>query len=345
MKYIAFISYILLAAYIILKTSELFLSENKQESFRQTLQDITSEISLKGADWTALSPLYYMSSFLEKYLGKRLISRRSISLASITTAILVVSSIWLSSLATNSVDFLEKSPLKIWDQSIDFLKSPVMEKDLGTGIPENLGKDKKYLLKVKERRECLYKLDGFGGRYLFAIILLSACMMTIIVLSSLTLAITRKVLREMIHSKGVITLIGGAIVNFILIILLSSFFGVLLYFISYPSWWTMWDGVISLMTRYSVWSLVVYFAASILAALSLPVWIKLVVLISLSPIILIAFSLMLSAIIFFFRKPIHLTVINLVRRALEWKAGPIAFLAGLLGLLASFFTLLSKCLV
>jgi len=341
MNYISWIVFIIVASYIFLKTSELFLPEKNQESFRQALKSVEDEVCQKGAEWTALSPIYYMSLFLDKYLGKKLVSRRSIYIASIFATILVISTIWLTNIPTNKGDFLQKSPLKLWDLSIEAtgkISTVYKNMDFGAGTPEELEKQRKDRLESEERHAWLLKLDNSGGAYLFSIVLLLSCFVSIVILSSLTLAITRQILREMIDAKGSWTLFGGFTVNVLLALILSSFFCLVLLYVSHPAFWTAGVGLILIIMKYILVALPV---CAILALLILPGWMKLVVLVSIIPIILSVFTLLLSALIFIFRRPIHLTILYLLRRALEWKAGPIAFLASLF----SLFTIIIKLII
>jgi hypothetical protein len=330
MNYIPWILFIIGVSFIFVKVSELLLPEKNQESLKQALRGVEEEVCHKGAEWTALSPIYYMSVFLDKYLGKKLVSRRSISIASILASILVISTVWLTNIPPNKGDFLEKSPSKLWNRDIELIeKMPIKSMNLESGKPEELEKQREYIRRLKEREEWFLKLKHSGGVYIFSIVLLLSCLVSMIILSSLTLAITRQVLREMVYAKGFWTLMGGAIINVLLVLVLSSFFYLLLLFISIPRFWYLWDGLILMTLQHT---LIVYPLGSILAYLILPEWVKLVVLVSIIPIILLAFTLLLSALIFIFRRPIHSTVLHLLRRALEWKAGPISFFATLLAL-------------
>ena len=82
-----------------------------------------------------------MSLFLDKYLGKKLVSRRSIYIASIFATILIISTIWLTNIPTNKGDFLQKSPLKLWNLSIEAtgkISTVYKNMDIGAGTPEEL---------------------------------------------------------------------------------------------------------------------------------------------------------------------------------------------------------------
>ena len=339
MNYISWIVFIIVASYIFLKASELFLPEKNQESFRQALKSVEDEVCQKGPEGTALSPLFYMSLFLDKYLGKKLVSRRSIRIASIFATILVISTIWLINIPIDKGDFIKNSPFKLWNRGIETIEKIhiVNNMNLETGRPDDI-ENKKYMLKLEERGKWLIKVNHSGGAYTFSIVLLLSCFFSIIILSSLTLAITRQFLREMIDAKGLWTLISGFTVNVLLALILSSFFYLLLLFISSPSFWIMGDGLIKILMEYP---LIAYSVSSIFALFILPGWIKLVVVVSIIPILLSALTLLLSALIYIFRKPIHLTVLHLFRRALEWKAGPISFFASLF----SLFTIIIKLII
>lgn len=333
MNYIPWLVFIIVSSYIFLKASELFLPEKNQESFRQALKGVEEEIYQKGAEWTVLSPIYYMSLFLDKYLGKKLVSRRSIYTASIFATILVIATIWLTNIPANKGDFLQKSPLKLWNQSIEVTGkiSSIKNINIGNGTSDELEKQRQARIESEERYAWLLKLNNLGGAYIFTFVLLLSCFVSIVILSSLTLAITRQILREMIDAKGFWTLFGGFTVNVFLALILCSFFYLVLLFISEPAFWTIGGGLILVFIKYILVALPI---GAIFAYLILPGWIQLVVLVSIIPIILLAFTLLLSALIFVFRRPIHSTVLHLFRRALEWKAGPISFFAALLGLLA-----------
>ena len=339
MNYISWFLFIIAAPHIYLWASELFLPEKNQESFRQALKSVEDEVFLKGPEWTALSPIYYMSLFLDKYLGKKLVSRRSISIASIFATILVISTIWLTNIPTNKGDFLQKHPFILWNQGIELQKEFFKNYSLHdqeklnkeTSKPEELEETRKYNLKLEEREEWLLKLNRSGGAYIFSIVLLLSCFVSIIILSSLTLAITRQVLREMIYAKGFLTLLSGFILNVLLAFLLSSFYYLVLLCISAPLFWIMLEVWITILAKYT---LVAYPVSVILAYFALPEWIKLVVLVPIIPLILLAFFLLLFTLIFILRRPIHSTVLQLLRRALEYKYGPIVFFTGLLGLIS-----------
>lgn len=347
MVFISFFLFIFVAASVFLKIAELFLPQDKQESFKQSLMAIECEIKTKGENWTVLSPLYYLSSLLDRYFGERLISRRSIYLTSIATGILIITTIWSITTLTSKGDFLERSPIRIWRQNIENIKknNPNDVYSKQTTTIKNDPDVQKFMLRANRRRDMFVNLnDSVGAIIIYTSILLLFCVATVVTLSSLTLAITRQILREMMHAKGIFTLLGGVIVNCLLIILLGSFFGLILFLVSDLSLSYNWEVLVALFARNLTLSLISYTVGSILSAFLLPGWIKLVIILSLAPIILLLFSLLLSIGMFLFKKPIHLSLVILLRRALEWKAGPIAFLAAFDGLFALIFTWLYKCL-
>lgn len=338
MHYILWFIFIIVSPYI-LQALDLFLPEKNQESFRQALRNVEEEVLHKEAEQIALYPIYYMSLFLDKYLGKKLVSRRSIIIYSTFIIILVISTIWLTNIPTNKGDFLQNSPFILWNQGIKMQTTIVINYNLqyqdklnkGTIKPEELETINKYNHKLEEREEWLLKLNRSGGAYIFLIVLLLSCFVSIIILSSLTLAITRQVLREMIYAKGFLTLLSGSILNILLAFILSSFFYLVLLCITNPFSWIIMDELILIFMKYP---LVAYPIVSILAYFVLPEWIKLVVLVPIILLILFAFILLLFTLIFIFRRPIHSTALHLLRRALEYKTGPIAFFATLVGLIS-----------
>ena len=109
--------HIIVSPYI-LQALDLFLPEKNQESFRQALRNVEEEVLHKEAEQIALYPIYYMSLFLDKYLGKKLVSRRSIIIASIFITIVVIATILLTNIPINKGDFLQKSPFILWNQGI-----------------------------------------------------------------------------------------------------------------------------------------------------------------------------------------------------------------------------------
>jgi len=266
MNYTYWFLFIIAAPEIFLRLYELFFPEKNQESFRQALKSVEDEVYQKGAKWTALSPIYYMSLFLDKYLGEKLVSSRSIKIASLVATILVISTIWLTNIPTNKGDFLQKSPFKLWNQGIEMLdKMNLQHQEKSNKITSNqeeLEQQRKYTTTMEERKNWLLKLNLSGGRYIFSIVLLLSCFVSITMLSSLTLAITRQVLREMIDAKGFWTLFGGFTLNVFLALILSSFSYFILLCIASPSIWIMIDGLIFLLMKYT---LVTYPIAVILA--------------------------------------------------------------------------------
>ena len=168
---------------------------------------------------------------------------------------MIIATILLTNIPINKGDILQKSPLKLWNQGIEILEKmnfQYQEKlKNGTSKPEELEQQRKYNIKLEERKNWLLKLNRSGGSYIFSIVLLLSCFVSIIILSPLTLAITRQVLREMIDAKGFWTLLGGVTLNVFLALILCSFFYFILLCIASPCLWIMMDGLILILMKYT----------------------------------------------------------------------------------------------
>jgi len=336
MSFIGFLFFIMVGAYLVCKASEIWFLEDQQASFKETLRTIENYVSDKGPDWLALTPLHYLAVFLDRYFGNRLISKRSMKLISLVSICLVISTIWFTSLTHTKDNFLRSTPWKEYRSSMHYMK---WERDKLS----DEAKDEKSRAageRLKKRYEAFLSLDSVWWEMGYTVAVFVLCGLSVVFLSSISLAITRQTLREMIFARGVLTLLGGTLINVFLVLILGSSVLLFLLVVFKPAFWPLLDLALYVPTLGAIWSLVVFSVSTLMAWFMLAKWVKLVVLVPLFPCIILILVLSLCGLSYFFKEPLHFTVLRLLRRSIEWKGGPFAFLVTVF----LFFTILISLL-
>jgi len=338
MSFIGFIAFLIVIGFLLSRGSEIWFLEKQQQSFKETLSTLEDYVSEGGPVWLALMPLQYLTVFSNRYFGESLISRRSFKLTTLLAICLMVSTIWYTVLTNGKGSFAHSPPWKIYKSSMERLRFS-SERLIDKYEDE---KEKAAADALRKRYQALLTLDSSSWALVYTVIFFVLCGLLTGILTCLSLAITRQILREMLFARGVLTLFGGVIVNVVLVLVLGSSVFLLLFVFSFPSFWPLWELPIWMLTLSALWKLLIYFGSTLLAWILVVDWIKFVVLVSLFPCIFFLVALCFCAVFYFFKKPLHVICLRLLRRSLEWKAGPIAFFAALFTFLTVIIGLLGK---
>jgi hypothetical protein len=280
-----------------------------------------------------------LTVFSNRYLGDSLISRRSIKLTTLLAIGLMVSTIWYTVLTDGKGSFTHSPPWKMHKSSIEHLRF-VSEKEIDKDEDEESRAARDAL---KKRYEALISiLDSKWGVIVYTIVFFALCVLLAGILTCLSLAITRQIIREMLFAKGVFTPFALAIVSVFLVLILGSSALLLLFIYSFPAFWPSVELLCYGLMSGTLWAVVTYLGSTILAFFLIADWIKYVVLVSLFPSIVLLLALCLCVVSYLFKKPIHIIVLRLVQRSLEWKAGPIAFFVTLFAFLTVTIGLLGQ---
>jgi len=339
MAFIGLIFFLIIVGYLLSGGSEIWFLEEQQQSFRETLSTLEKYVSERGEVSLALTPLQYLTVFLNRYLGDSLISRRAIKLTTLLAIGLMVSTIWYTVLTDGKGSFTHSPPWKMHKSSIERLRF-VSEKEIDKDEDEESRAARDAL--NKRYAALISILDSKWGVVVYIIIYFALCVLLAGILTCLSLAITRQIIREMLFAKGVFTPFSLAIVNVFLVLILGSSALLLLFIYSFPAFWPSVELLCYGLTSGTLWAVVTYLGSTILAFFLIADWIKYVVLVSLFPCIVLLLALWLCVVSYLFKKPIHIIVLRLVQRSLEWKAGPIAFFATLFTFLTVIIGLLGQ---
>ena len=342
MSLIGFIAFIVVSGYLMSKASEIWFLEEQQRSFKEALESIENHVFEKGPDWLALGPLHYFNLFLNRYLGESLFSKRSFRLISLLSVCLVIATIWLTDLHQNRNSFLKSSPWRLYERSLESTKE-LLEKE--SIIEEERSNYSSEIRKRIRKKELTFlSLDSFGWKLAYTIGFFIFSLFITTLMSSISCAITRQILRELVFAKGIFTLLGGVVLNFLLVFSLASFCMLAFFILTMPGFWAVLVEIVFILPRLGTYlSLLTYFGSTILSWFLLDNWIKIISTVPLFPCIILVLALLLCSLSYVLKRPLHFTILRLLKRSQEWKGGPIAFSVAiftsftmLLGILSEF---------
>lgn len=188
--------------------------------------------------------------------------------------------------------------------------------------------------KIDKRKELLSTFNTPFWSIIYTIIYILLCTFIAGLLGIISLSITRQFAREMVFAKGLLTLVSAVILNLILIILIAPAFTIIITIFSIPMSWVYYDILLIIPELGALWgSIALTTLSSIISIfgwyLVIPAWTKAILIISFIPWLCFVFLLILEAISYIFKKPIHLTIARLLKLSLEHKGGPIGFVSAL----------------
>lgn len=199
---------------------------------------------------------------------------------------------------------------------------------------------------VYQGLEFLAAHDTPAYRRVYSVFFFLATVLIGAVLGSISTIMCRQHLRELNESAGILTLVAGFVLNLFLFMLLSSFFISAIVIVSMPATWPFLPFIGVFIRLAGLWTIPAMVIASILVCAIGPIWVRIVVVTTMLPTLVMLLSLGLSSILYPYRDGMHKFVSAFLLRMCESKRDPLVFARGLLafvlcvvGLAAKFFSL------
>lgn len=354
-SFIGLIIFIVVSNLLLAQAARIILFEKEQESIKKIIERIEHQISEHPPDWLILKPLSFASNLIDRFFGVKLLNLKLYKFIFAFSLCLATAFIWYNSIVEDERNFLVMPPWAMFDETIRIGKifnaddnKATYEKTINDNPSLKMTKEEweRVNKHIKDRNIRLLSLDKpyIKNLYVLAVMLSTGFGTTL--LSFISFGITRKILREMIYSKGLLTLIGGILVNIVLVFLIYNIILLLVFFISTPLiWYNPMILMVPFLGKGVFWGPVV-FSGSLAAIWFITVsWIKDALLVAIFPCLLLIMLYILCALIYSFKTPIRSVILRFIRRSLEWKSGPIAYITGVFLILLALIKFVEQYLL
>ena len=293
-----------------------------------------------------LSPLESLNGFLDYIFGFNYVSRRLIKAIALVTVPIMISSFLLLAIIQSGEQNAKLYPWKFYSGSLEFLHDY-----LGEAETSSVNDEDNIVAKIlSERSQSLSSYNTPSWQIIYTVVYFLLFSLTTIILTLISVGITRKFAREMVHAKGTLTLLGGVLLNLALIIIVTMLAITLITIISSPAFWILYDLPSELaklrigFVYYSIFFLVFFLLVFAIGwFLILSGWIKIIVAISLIPWVCLTLLLLFQSLIYSQSGRIYNLFTRFLESSLESSLGAFSYILGCLGALTTLLTAI--CLV
>ncbi len=297
-----------------------WLSETEKEKIRDYLRQFENRLRATGPGSVIKAPLVFISDCCDEILGIQLISSKAFKRSVVASLILSILSLFTTGVLTKNFFCLNPSPWKAYSVSAEIAEKTIeaVESDKKISgdvkVSHYIEKTKSIVTKLHNRN---YQIAYSLGFYALAFFLCS-------LLTFVTSAVSRQILREIISSGGPITLICVLAFNFIVIACLTTLVVVILGLYLLPLCWPVAALIIVLSFKWIYVGIIATFISSLLAWLLTPVFIKIVAILGFLPGILLCLVVLLTVVLYPWPLTVYKALIEFCRRSIEHKNGPLA---------------------
>ena len=336
------------ATFILASILEAFLNERRKVKLKEYLEELW--IRLADADnlivIKALIKIVY--DLLNTLLGKKLLSFKAIRTAIIINSIILISVLSLTGIFTGKVFIMKEYPWEIYQKAIDStkeqLKTPIkVKKDDSEEKYE-----KEIELKLNNFKRKFIKLDSTMWKIFYTIFFVFIVLFVSGIGSFISYTFTKLIIKEMVDTRGVLTLFGLFILNTFIALVIAIVTLTTLILLILPTSWGEFiilasQSIKSFVLTFSIILPVIvaifFFILSILGFTGEPNWFMFTTLITMLPTILLYFFIILLISLWFFKGEIKGIISYLLLKGLDYKSGVIGFSVVILGILASLINI------
>lgn len=300
-----------------------WINSEDKELLREDIKVKYCNLSSGNAITVILYPLTILKLVLDAILGEKIISRKAIVRSAYTGILIMICSLGIAGVLVGTPLAIHKTPWAAYDDEIN-LQIKLLETDQTIAAS-------KYLHAFNKAREWYWK-------WIYSAILVLLVSAISIIGNVLSLATTRRILKDLLATDSAI-LISGAFVLLVLttsilasiiVILISCISNPLIILATYIA--TFFSGHHAGITSL-LWILNVG-----IAWWASEVWVRAVAVSSLLPSIILLIITFLSLLLFSVRFRLHQLITSLLDKALTYEQGFIAFVAAVSGGLAAILT-------
>ncbi len=340
---------ILLMAGGISKLLDILLHEHTKDEIRIKLEDIW----LKYADSPPIIivqlPLHLLNLVFDILFGERYFSKRALFRSALLSIAILISSLIVTGWITNTVMGMDHPPWKYFDLAMETERKVFDTSLIDIDKPNDSEHAKFHSKQQKEhiakRWQIISKFNTNTWRISYSIIFVVSLLILNAFIDSISLAITRQMLKEIVETQSIFLISTILITNLFIATFLGGLILFLTMFVCFPTISLYSVQIIPyLLINYTAWTSIGLYAAFIVGLKLTGPWFKVVLLTTILPSILLCLILLLSIILYPLRIKIYRLVDFILIRAVDYPKGIFAFLTILLTTLGGIMGLIIKIL-
>lgn len=333
---------ILLMAGGISKLFDLLLHEHTKDEVRINLENIW----LKYADCSPIIvfqiPFHLLNSILDILFGERYFSKQALFRAAFLSLAILISSIIVTGWITKTTVGMGQLPWKYFEINMETAKklsqiniSNEIEKQYKGKIEKPSDKEAKHRIEesmqyIKHYCEYFMNFNTLTWKIIYSILFIVSLCIVNAFIDSISLAITRQMLKEIIQTQSIVLVSTILFTNLCIAFLFSTLTLFLTLIISTPLIIPYLHLIPITFIKYPSWSSLGLYAASIVTWKLAGPWLKVVAITTILPSIFLSFILVISVVLYPFRRKMYYLMDFLLTKALDYPKGVFAFLTILL---------------
>lgn len=307
-----------------------------KEQIREAL--VQYEAQVRDQDpWEAVkAPLRLVSNLIDRFLGDRLLSWQVFRRYTKYNAIVLVGSLLIIGFFTGTLFALRPTPWDAYSASVFFYETAVKVGTTNPKLKDNPGMPET----VKLDKSIIRVMHHSWIKATYIVLFFVLVPLLAFILAYLVLALTRKLLRQMLIADPT-TMVYVVLGYFIVMGVLLTFFIVIMGLYLVPGVWVAIPITIQLSMQSAYIALGVATVASVLSWVFIPGYIKAISILIFFPALVLLFLLVITVILYPFRRPIHYLIVQLCQRSIAHEKGPLVLLSGIIVVIITLVTLLT----
>jgi|GEM_PF-6738290 len=266
-----------------------------------------------------------LNSISDKFFGRRLFSLKSIKMSAYLAASFLLLSILSTLIWKQSFLVINPNPTSVIESVAEISRTIIKN-------PTERGKvTAEEFEKLKPFYEFLSKLDKFEIKWGYMAAFIIFCWIWLTLINSFSIALSRQFLREVVHSKGSVTLFAGFAFISLAIVLVSSVSLFIIGGLTIPFLGALLFTGIPLSAYFSVYLAIwLYFTTILVFWVCASLWLKAIVILPIYPLFIIGVSLIVSLLMYPVRARLYEYLNFALVQCIESKLGSTLFITALL---------------
>ena len=328
-----YLSMVLVPSVALFKLLDVWLIASERRNLRERI----AHLWLNAAEKTPLAfvqlPLKMLSGLLDRIYGRKVISFKSFIRVAVSSCAILISTLGLVGIFSGIPFSVQEPPWHSFDETFKFAEEVFTKAEAQATQPEQ-----RALMQKWHKEFSGYSTPGF--RVLHTV---SSCLMAIVttsVFSFISLAIGRKLLRDLIRARTGTTLLALLVLDALFFIFVFAVALTIMMLISLPLAGIAGFFVAVLIRAcWLVVGILIILLSVLLEFVFAPAWVKISALVATLPVVAVFVVALITFILFPIRGYVQKTATVLLDRTLQHEKGPIAFMMAIALLIETIIAL------
>jgi hypothetical protein len=324
---------ILILAAGIAKLLDALLHEHTKDEIKTKLEAIWFKYSDSSPIIIVQIPLHILNVIFNFIFGDRFFSKKALLRASIVSIAILISALVVTGWFTKTILGMERLPWNYFEINMDVAKKMSLNNIVNDTNQNQKIMNQEHLFdkEIKEYAQIALKFNTKTWKVIYSVIFITSLLIINATIDSISLAITRQMLKEVIQTSSIFLILTILITNLCVALFLGTltlFFTVI---VSFPFASLPLIYIIpQFLVKYTLWTSFGLYGSSIVAWKLGGPWFKVLILTTIFPSIFLFLVLSLSTILYPFRKAIYSFLNSFLIRAIDYPKGVFAFITILL---------------